>query len=120
MPLIEDLTFFALLFLVGTFLLKLYNILYSCNFYDIQQSIIVLIVGTISYLFIEIGLYLNLDLEFNIYFWFARVMLLLIWVFWFAELIIYASHSVSDATESFTRMNKRKNERMKNNLNRGY
>lgn len=120
MPLIEDLTFFALFFLVGTFLLKLYNILYSCKVYDIQKSIIVLIVGTISYLFIEIGLYLNLNLEFNIYFWFARVLLLLVWVFWFAEIMIYASQSAVEATEAFTRMNKRKNERMKNSFNRGY
>ena len=112
MPLIEDLTFFALIFLVGTFLLELYNILNSCDFYKIQESIIVLAVGTISYLFIEIALYLNLDLEFNIYFWFARVFLLLIWMFWFAELFMYAGKSVAEATDAFTRMNKRKNERM--------
>jgi len=109
MALIEDLTMFALLGLFGTFLLKLYNILRSCSFYDIAESIIVLAVGTIAYLFIEIGLYLNLTLEYSIYFWFARVFIIMLWVLWFAELIIYAAFSVN---EPFTRMNKRKNERL--------
>jgi len=113
MPLIEDLTFFALFFLVGTFLLKLYNVLQSCEFYKIQESIIVLAVGTVSYLFVEIGLYLNLDLEFNIYFWFARIFLILIWIFWFAEILIYAGKSVAEATDELTRMSKRRNERIK-------
>lgn len=118
MPLIEDLTFFALIFLVGTFLLQLFNVLKSCEFYDIQESIIVLAVGTIAYLFIEISLLLNLDLEFNIYFWFARIFLIMIWIFWFAELLIYAGKSVVDAADTFTRMNKRKDERMKNTFSR--
>ena len=72
-------------------------------------------VGTICYLFIEIGLFLNVTqdigaaiLEYNVYYWFARILFIMLWVFWFAELIIYAALS---ATEPLDRMAKRKEAR---------
>lgn len=109
MEVIADLTFFAIFFLIGAFLLELYNLLKSCKLYEIQESIIVLAVGTVAYLFIQFGLYMNLTLEYNIYMWFSRGLLLLLWVFWIASLFIYAGYA---ATEPFTRMQKRRNNRI--------
>ena len=73
----------GILGLVCTFLLKLFNVLKSCEVYDIAISIIVLAVGTISFIFIEIGVMISFGqgvesilLEYNIYFWFARLFIL--------------------------------------------
>ena len=105
----------GILGLIFTFLFKFYNILNSVKIYDIQMSIIFLSVGTIAYLFIEIGLFLNVTqdvsaviLEYNIYYWFARVLYLMLWIFWFVEIILYAAFS---STETLERMSKRKEER---------
>ena len=105
----------GILGLISTFLLKFYNILSSVQLYNIQLSIIVLSIGTFCYLFIEIGLFLNIAqgiedslLEYNIYYWFARVLFIMLWMFWFAEMIIYTAYTVA---EPLDRMSKRKEER---------
>lgn len=105
----------GILGLIFTFLFKFYNILHSVKIYDIQMSVIFLSVGTIAYFFIEIGLFLNVTqdvsaamLEYNIYYWFARVLYLMLWIFWFVEIILYAAFS---STETLERMSKRKEER---------
>lgn len=105
----------GILGLIFTFLFKFYNILNSVKVYTIQFSVIVLSVGTIAFLFIEIGLFLNISqnvaaaiLEYNVYYLFARVLYVSLWVFWFAELLLYATFS---STEQLERMSKRKDER---------
>ncbi len=105
----------GILGLISTFLLKFYNILNGVGIYDMSVSIIVLSIGTIAYLFIEIGLFLNVAqdigtaiLEYNIYYWFARVLFIMLWFFWFVELILYAAAKVVEPME---RMAKRKEER---------
>lgn len=108
----------GILGLVCTFLLKLFNVLKACEVYDIAISIIVLAVGTISYIFIEIGVMVSFGqgvesilLEYNIYFWFSRLFIILLWILWFAELFIYAAASTVD---TLTRMTKRRDERVNN------
>jgi len=109
---------FGILGLISTFLLKFYNVLDACDFYDIKISIIVLAIGIISYLFIEVGVLITISqeaedtiLEYNIYFWFARIFIIMLWVFWFAEMIFYAGKS---AVDPLKRMSKRREERIKN------
>lgn len=109
---------FSILGLIFTFLLKLHNLLNSCGFYSIQESVIVLSVGTIAYVFIEIGSMVTFGsgadlVEFNLYFWFSRVFIILLWVFWFAELLVYAAKETIKASEDLTRMSKRRQERFK-------
>lgn len=106
----------GILGLIFTFLLKLYNILDGGKAYDVKLGIIILAVGTIAYLFIEIGVFLNIAqdveatlLEYNMYYLFARILLILLWVFWFIELIFNAIDTVADPLK---RMAKRRNERI--------
>lgn len=110
----------GILGLIFTFLIKFYNILSRAEVYDISMSIIILAVGTICYLFIEVGLLLNATqdleaniLEFNFYYWFARVFYILIWVFWFVELILYAAFA---PVKELGRMKERQEERMQRSI----
>jgi hypothetical protein len=103
------LVMFSILSLIGIFLLKLYNILYACQVYGWQSSITTFAVGIIAYFFIEIGLFLNLTVEFNVYMWMARVFVLMIAFSWFVELIIYA---MFHAVEPLERMAKRRTDRL--------
>ena len=112
MALIDDVTFFALIFLIGIFLLKLYNVLQAGGFYDVQLSIVSLAVGTICYMFIQVGLLLNLDVEFHVYLMVARVMLLMIWIFWVVELYIYIARQTAEVLNQPTRMRGRRFDRM--------
>jgi len=108
----------GMLGLVSMFLVKLYNILKACEFYTIQHSIISLAVGTISYIFIEMGVLVTMSsnsdaaLEFNTYFWFTRIFIIMLWILWFSELFIYSSKIVTDALNQPERMTKRRNERV--------
>lgn len=111
----------SILGIIGIFVVKLYNILYSGTKFSIQISTVFLIMGVICYLFIEIGLFVsipsNIDttlIEYNFYLWFSRLFLILIFVFWFVELLLNVVHQT---TEELTRMTKRRSERI-NRLNR--
>lgn len=108
----------GILGLISVFLLKLYNILDKCDFYDLKLSIVSLAIGVICYLLIEIGILITIGkniestyIEYSIYFWFARIFIVMVWIFWFAEIIIYAAKS---AVEPVSRMTKRRTERIKN------
>jgi len=111
MAVIDDLTFFALFGLIATVMIKLYNVMKFCDLYDKAESVIILCIGVVCYLFIEMGLFLNLTIEYNVYFLISRIFILLLVVLWFAEILMYAAISV---VEPFTRMDKRKNERYQN------
>jgi len=102
--------------LIGIFLVKFYNILHKGDKFSVQISTVFLAVGMICFLFIEIGLFLTIPLdietsllEFNFYHWFSRVFIIMIWIFWFIELFFNAASSI---TEPFTRMTKRREERI--------
>ena len=106
---------FGILGLIFMFLLKLNNVLHHGDYYEIQKSVLTLAVGTICYIFIEIGVMINFTqdttsvlLEYNMYFWFARIFIILLWFLWFVELIFYAAQ---ETIEPLTRMTKRRNER---------
>jgi len=102
--------------IIAIFLVKFYNILHKGDKFSVQMSTVFLAVGMICYLFIEIGLFVTVPLdvetsliEFNFYHWFSRVFIVMIWIFWFIELIFNAASSVTD---SVTRMAKRREERI--------
>ena len=107
---------FGILGLISIFLVKLLNILDKADLYDSKISVITLAIGIISYVFIEIGVLVTVGqnveatlIEYNIYNWFARVFIILIWIFWFAELFLYAAKSM---IEPLKRMAKRRDERV--------
>lgn len=109
---------FGILGLVGTFLLKLYNILNGCEFYDIKMSVVTLAIGTISFMLILISVLITFSkavestyIEYNIYMWFSRIFIVMLWIFFFGEILIYAGKSTQDI---LTRMSKRRNERINN------
>lgn len=108
----------GILGLISIFLLKFYNILKAAEIYDIQMSIITLAIGSIAFVFVEIGTFLTffsateaILIEYAIYLWFARIFIIMIWLFWFAELIFYAGKIT---IEPLKRMQKRRNDRINN------
>ena len=113
---LDVLVLIGILVLIFVFILKLYNILTNVDLYDIALSVVVLAIGMFAYIFIEIGTLLSFTsdvesilLEYNMYFWFARLLIVFIWIFWFAEIFLF---SVKQTTETLSRMPKRRNERM--------
>lgn len=107
----------SILGISGIFLAKLYNVLHKGEKFSIQMSTVLLSVGIICYLFIEIGLFLSIPLgiesalrEYNFYMWYSRIFLLMIFLFWFVELLFNA---VTQVTEPLERMTKRRDERLK-------
>lgn len=107
---IDDLVFFSMIGIIAIFLLKLYNVLTICDIYDWPMSVITLALGFITYLFIEVGLFLNLTIEFNFFMWISRIFILMIFILWIVEILMYAALNVADQTD-FTRMMKKRNER---------
>lgn len=109
----------GILGLISTFLLKFYNVLKICDIYNIQLSVIVLAIGVISFIFIEMGALITVNqdvnsvLEYAVYLNFSRLFIIIIWFFWFAELIIYAGKTVHESVEEAERMTKRRNDRVK-------
>lgn len=101
--------------IIGVFLIQLYNILYGCTQYEFQISIVILAVGCIGYIFVELGIMLTIGqaetdatlLEYNMYNWLMRAFIILIWIFWFAELFMYSAQEIVKPL----RMNKRKQEK---------
>lgn len=113
------LVFLSVLGIIGVFLAKLYNILHRGQQLSIQQSTILLMVGIICLLFIEVGLMINVPsieetslLEFNFYNWFARIFIILIWIFWFIELFFHSLNKLEEETTQLTRMKKRRQDRL--------
>lgn len=104
---LDDLVFFSVLGIIAIFLLKLYNVLTRCDLYDRAMSIVLVALGFIVYFFIEIGLFLNLTIEFNIMMQLSRILMLLIFILWIVEILIYAALSVGEAGD-LTRMQKRR------------
>lgn len=102
----DDLVFFSIIGIIIIFLLKLYNVLTGCDLYDQPMSVITLAIGFFTYLFIEVGLFLNLTVEFNIFMFLSRILILVIFILWIVEIIIYAAITAAEAT-TFTRMKKR-------------
>lgn len=107
----------SMLGITGIFMVKLYNVLHAGEKFSIQISTIFLAASVIAYLFIEVGLFLSIPLdvestllEYNFYMWYARVFLLMNFIFWLAELLFNAGKQVA---EPFERMAKRRNERIK-------
>jgi len=107
--------------LISMFLLKLYNLLHVCEFYSLQLSIILLALGTICYTFIEISILITLGntsstdstlIEYNIYNWFSRIFIILLWIFWVAELFFYATKQITMDNNQLERMSKRRSERI--------
>jgi len=111
---LNALVMLSLLGIIGVFLLKLYNVLHMGRFYSVQASVIVLAVGTISYLFIEIGLFLNLTVEYNVYQWLGRGFFVMIWFFWLVEILMHVA--VVAAVKPLDRMEKRKADRLSGEL----
>ncbi len=107
---LNDLVFFSIIGIIAIFLLKLYNVLTASSLYDRAMSVITLSMGLIFYLFIEVGLFLNLTLEFNFFMWFSRVFIVMIFVLWIVELFVYAAVSVSNDL-GLSRMMKKRVER---------
>ena len=107
---IDDLVFFSIIGIIALFLLKLYNVLTVCDLYDWPMSVITLALGFITYLFIEVGLFLNLTIEFNFFMWISRIFILMIFILWIVEILLYAALNVADQTD-LTRMMKKRNER---------
>jgi len=111
---LSALVLFSIIGIIGIFLVKLYNILHAGQVYEIQMSVITLAVGFFAYLFIEIGLFLNLTIEYNVYLWLSRGLMLMITIFWVVELLVYAAVSVVEAP--LQRMQKRRADRLQNNM----
>ena len=107
---INDLVFFSVIGIIAVFLLKLYNVLTACSLYDRAMSVIALAMGLMFYLFIEVGLFLNLTLEFNFFMWFSRVFILIIFVLWVVEILVYAAVSISNDL-GLSRMMKKRSEK---------
>lgn len=106
----DDLVFFSVIGIIIIFLLKLYNVLTGCDLYDKAMSVVTLCIGFLTYLFIEIGLFLNLTIEFNIFMFLSRILILVIFILWVVEILIYAAITTAEAT-SLTRMMKNRSER---------
>ena len=107
---LDDLVFFSVIGIIAVFLLKLYNVLTACDLYDQAMSVITLALGVIMYLFIEIGLFLNLTIEFNFFMWLSRIIILVIFILWIVEIFVYAAVSLNNET-GLTRLMKNRTER---------
>lgn len=105
---------------IGVFLIKLYNILYACGKMDLKESILWLAVGSICFVIFFSGSMLTIGqaetdltlLEYGMYIWMIRIFIVLIWIEFFAEVIIYAGKSATAPIE--TRMVKRRNDKIRN------
>lgn len=107
---------------IGVFLIKLYNLLYACEKMDLKEAIIWLAVGSICFFIFFSGSMLTIGqaetdatlLEYNLYIWMIRIFIVMIWIMFFAELIIYAGKKATSINAEETRMIKRRNTRIRN------
>jgi len=109
------LIFLSVLGIIAVFLAKLYNILHRGKEFTIQMSTILLAIGMICFLFIEVGLLINVPvvpetslLEFNFYNWFSRIFIVMVWIFYFIELLLHTLYVMEETANGATRMAKRR------------
>lgn len=113
---ISILVLLGILGLIATFLYKLYNVLNGGEICDLAMTIVILAIGSFAYIFVEVGIFINMThdidailIEYNVYFMLARPLMALIWILWFVELFLNTTKVTVDPLK---RMSKRRNERV--------
>lgn len=113
---ISILVLLGILGMIATFLYKLYNVLNGGEICDLAMTIVILAIGSFAYIFVEVGIFVNIThnveailLEYHVYFMLARPLMVLIWILWFVELFLNATKVTVDPLK---RMSKRREERV--------